>query len=158
MPNSDRRLGITATQLGCSFRQRATAVLWMARLFDCGVRWMDNGDCVGGDKELGELWKAMGGKLHLRPCTIAGKRAGLAGDVIDPPLPPLARNRTIAAADALIAAPKGFAEELRSGTWATVRYARALGRPILIIWPDGTVAKERWHPAQGTEARRAETP
>ena len=34
-------------------------------------------------------------------------------------------------------------EQLRSGTWATVRHARKLKRPIVIINPDGTLLLER---------------
>jgi len=42
--------------------------------------------------------------------------------------------------DVLIAAPGEFVERKRgSGTWGTVRYARKLGRPLVIIWPDGVV-------------------
>ena len=47
---------------------------------------------------------------------------------------PLARNRAIvAASDILIAAPESDTEQLRSGTWATVRYARAKGIPIVML-------------------------
>ena len=56
----------------------------------------------------------------------------------------LARNRRIVASvDELVACPRGFTEELRSGTWATVRYAREAGIPRTIIWPDGTTTREQ---------------
>lgn len=46
----------------------------------------------------------------------------------------LARNREIVdAADLLIAAPESDKEELRSGTWATVRYARQKGIPVVML-------------------------
>lgn len=38
----------------------------------------------------------------------------------------------------LLAAPFGDGEVLRSGTWATVRRARNVGRPHIIVWPDGS--------------------
>lgn len=44
--------------------------------------------------------------------------------------------------DVLIATPRGFGEELRSGTWMTIRIARKLNKDIYIIWPDGKVEKE----------------
>lgn len=49
-----------------------------------------------------------------------------------PAKPYLERNKDIAneGIDGLIAAPSGWVEELRSGTWATVRYARKLKRTI----------------------------
>jgi hypothetical protein len=53
---------------------------------------------------------------------------------------PLQRNREIvAASDYLVAAPSQMREVLRSGSWATVRYARAARIPIAIAYPDGTV-------------------
>jgi len=52
----------------------------------------------------------------------------------------LRRNHDIVdATDELVAAPAGYVEEPRSGTWATVRYARQCGRFITIVWPDGTI-------------------
>jgi hypothetical protein len=33
-------------------------------------------------------------------------------------------------------------ERLRSGTWATVRYARKLRKPITILWANGEVTEE----------------
>ena len=42
----------------------------------------------------------------------------------------------------LIAAPGGFVEERRSGTWATIRYARQAGRRIWVVKPDGSVSFE----------------
>lgn len=58
------------------------------------------------------------------------------------PKPYLARNRNIVDETTnLIAMPKG-SEEVRSGTWSTVRYARSLGRKIAIIYPDGTFVAE----------------
>lgn len=47
---------------------------------------------------------------------------------------PLRRNRDIVnEVDVLIAAPRTDKEELRSGTWATVRYARAAGKPVVML-------------------------
>ena len=46
----------------------------------------------------------------------------------------LLRDRDIVkVADVLIAAPRGDKEELRSGTWATVRYAREEGIPVIML-------------------------
>ncbi len=56
---------------------------------------------------------------------------------------PLLRNRAmVARCDRLIACPGEPDEVLRSGTWATVRYARAAGKPVTLILPDGTVKEE----------------
>ena len=56
------------------------------------------------------------------------------------PKPYLVRNHDIVdATQVLIACPAGMKEELRSGTWATVRYARKQGKAITIIYPDGRI-------------------
>lgn len=60
-------------------------------------------------------------------------------DILRPRKPPLDRNRDIVdGCFMLVAFPAGTAEEQRSGTWATVRYARKVKRNITICWPDGT--------------------
>lgn len=52
----------------------------------------------------------------------------------------LDRNRDIASiCDLLWACPKEEEEQLRSGTWATTRYARKLGKPVIIFSPAGVV-------------------
>ena len=60
------------------------------------------------------------------------------------PWPPLERNRIIAErCDALLACPSEPTEQLRSGTWATVRYARKAGKPVTFVMPSGEVVEER---------------
>lgn len=64
-------------------------------------------------------------------------------EVVLPSKKNLSRNRDIVnACDWLIACPRTQAEEQRSGTWATIRYARKTGRRITIINPDGTLTEE----------------
>lgn len=54
------------------------------------------------------------------------------------PEAPLKRNRRIVnCSQQLIATPAGFEEELRSGTWATVRYAARAKVPTTVVWPNG---------------------
>ncbi len=57
---------------------------------------------------------------------------------------PLDRNTLIINnASVMIAAPRTIKQLPRSGTWATIRRARAAGKPLVICWPDGTVSGER---------------
>jgi hypothetical protein len=50
------------------------------------------------------------------------------------------RNRDIVdACDLLVAVPSTNDEQLRSGTWATVRYADRIGKLVLIILRDGSI-------------------
>jgi len=62
---------------------------------------------------------------------------------IYPELPPLDRNRVIVSrVYGMLAVPKSSREESRSGTWATVREARRIGCPVIIIRPDGEIIGE----------------
>jgi hypothetical protein len=61
-----------------------------------------------------------------------------------PELPPLERNRIIVRRiHGLLAAPRTDREELRSGTWATVRYAREIGCPVYVIQQNGAVVRDK---------------
>ena len=52
---------------------------------------------------------------------------------------PLARNRIIVDGSQLMfATPNQPREVLRSGTWATIRYANKTYTPGITIWPDGS--------------------
>jgi hypothetical protein len=84
------------------------------------------------DMESSERWRRV--LAHTD-----GRKAGFVYPVLDP----LVRNRIIARrCHRLIACPAEPDEQLRSGTWATVRYARGAGKPITIIAPDGSVRNE----------------
>lgn len=131
-------LGFTGTQRGMTERQRAT-VLYLFNELQLAV--LHHGDCVGADAQAHKLAIVLNARIVLHPPNDDKLRAfcGQANGV-HPPKPYLARNRDIVreAHDGLVAAPKGASEEPRSGTWATVRYARKACRKIWIVLPDGT--------------------
>jgi hypothetical protein len=61
------------------------------------------------------------------------------------PKPYLVRNHDMVdQSEFLIGTPGEEQEVLRSGTWATIRYARKLKRPILIILPKGKLVAENF--------------
>jgi hypothetical protein len=80
--------------------------------------------------------------IHLHPGNLPQWRANcaLAGPgSLWPPKPPLERNGDIVAeCDFLIAAPAEDRDQVRSGTWATIREARRQGRPVVLVLPNGT--------------------
>lgn len=150
-------IGFTGTQRGMSLAQRATVhlLLRLAAPRRCvgpaDEVWAHHGDCVGADKDFAELAVLEGLKIHRHPPTESGKRSGLvAWDRTEEPLPYLQRNDAIiAACGLLVACPKGFESEIRSGTWATIRHAGKAGRTTLIVWPDGSV---EYRPGSGATA------
>lgn len=137
--------GVTGTSAGLTIRQQDNLPSALERMAGMGAIWQHNGDCIGADMAIGLLWQMDDGRLHLHPPTNPIKRAFLEADVSEDPRPYLKRNHDIVdESEAMIAMPAGFREEIRSGTWATIRYARKLGRPIMFLWPDGSVVRERW--------------
>lgn len=100
-----------------------------------GAATLHHGMCFGMD-EYGHGYATTHAlRTHGWPSNIPGTTAPLRVTTLHTIEKPLVRNRAIVdASDLLIAVPMDPGnEELRSGTWATVRYARAKGIPILFI-------------------------
>lgn len=115
-------------------------LMTLAQLRVRGARWMHNGDCVGADAIAGRMWRSLDGQLWIHPPTVETKRAFLTCDFASDRMPYLQRNHVIVnMCEALIATPTEMFEQQRSGTWATIRYAAKMRRPITIIWPNGSV-------------------
>lgn len=112
-----------------------------------------HGDCVGADKDADTIARRVGCKVVIHPPDNDSKRAFCAqpGDEVRKPLPYLVRNRDIVnESETVIAAPRTAIEELRSGTWATIRYARQKRRSLIILRPAPfTIRHEHGAPLQG---------
>jgi hypothetical protein len=97
---------------------------------------LHHGDAIGADAEAHDIAVALGCAIVIHPPQIEMQRAFKTAADIRAPKPYLDRNRDIVReSEFLIAAPAEVIEELRSGTWATVRYARRLGRPVHRMTP-----------------------
>lgn len=140
------RVGFTGTRDGMTVEQHKTLCGWL-RANGPEITELHHGCCVGADDEAWDAFKTFANyaEAHAHPSNLKGMTSESAlylCDVKHDPKPPLDRNRDIVdSCDLLIACPKGD-EERRSGTWATVRYARKVGRQILIIAPDGSQSIE----------------
>ena len=95
---------------------------------------LHSGDCVGADELAFKYAKKLGWKNELHPPTNPKYRAYCKG-YAHPEKDYLARNRDIVdSSKVLIAFPKDpDKEELRSGTWATIRYAKKRGKKIYYV-------------------------
>jgi hypothetical protein len=134
------RVGFTGTQRGMTNAQLAT--------FRSLVRgWrgeFHHGDCVGADEQAHAFAAEVGLKTVCHPPINESKRAFTRNDVTLEPKEYLDRNKDIVRdTEILVATPGEFEEQLRSGTWSTVRYARRMGRGIWIVPPDGKTVVER---------------
>lgn len=132
-------VGVTGTESGWSVYQ-STALYWvLSRLKPSGLR---HGDCVGVDVQAACLADSLGIPTFSHP-GFSPKypddtrfRAFHKSTTIYDPKPFLERDEDIARNVAvLIACPLESKEVLRSGTWATIRYARKAGTPRIILLP-----------------------
>lgn len=139
IPRLPAVIGFTGTHTGMSPRQMQRLI---QALRENGVTELHHGDCIGADSQA-HWFAVLGGQVQrivIHPPSNPTRREGRkASDaypkiVVLPEAEYLARNRAIVnATQALIAAPRSEIEETRSGTWATIRYARKLGRSIYIL-------------------------
>lgn len=130
-------IGITGTHVGCTSEQHAALEAFIVSL---QARRLDHGDCIGVDKEAAVIAKRAGMHVVCHPPTNEIRRAFAPSDEIRPAKPYLVRDRDIVdETSMLIGVPRLAQEELRSGTWATIRYAVKQNRTVYLINPDGTL-------------------
>lgn len=140
-------VGFTGTRDGMTVAQRESLMREMNYIIITYENLtLHHGACVGDDEQFSRWYVAIPQVAH--PCNLASFSV--------PPaelkhvtewratLPPLVRNRQIVEeCELLIACPKGNEKaDYRSGTWATIRYARKQGVAVYTILPNGTVFYE----------------
>ncbi len=134
----DRAVGFTGTQKGMT-PQQALAFRRLLFLFE----WNEfhHGDCIGADAQAHDVAVERGMVTIAHPPEIDTKRAWMLTDATRVARPYLDRNKDIVNETSyMIATPGEMEEQLRSGTWSTVRYARTCRRGCLwLVMPDGSV-------------------
>jgi hypothetical protein len=141
-------VGFTGTQEGQTVKQQGDVLRWMGllgRSMTAGEeRIFRHGVCVGADAEAHAVAWALKWTIDGFPSTVQSKRADVPREQFRhlwQSKEPLARNCDIVDGkdndriDLLIVTPRERREIVRSGTWATYRYARAKGVNTLILWP-----------------------
>ena len=98
-----------------------------------------HGDCIGGDAQFHDVVReeCPDALVWIFPSNIDAKSAHKIGDLIELQSPPLRRNHSMVdECDLLVAGPKTLEEVLRSGTWATIRYARKTHKKVTMLRPE----------------------
>jgi hypothetical protein len=148
-------VGFTGTQEGQTQAQlaRFVEVLGIAKNSQYRLR---HGDCIGSDAQAHDLGMMLGWSIVIHPPIKSVKRAfcdrritlapanGPEGQcvIVKEAKDYIPRNHDIVnESEFMIATPNGFDEELRSGTWATIRYAKKQKKALVIIFPDGTTSQ-----------------
>jgi predicted alpha-1,6-mannanase (GH76 family) len=133
-----KSIGVTATREGLTSEQKQWVVSYLNRNAT-GV--LHHGDCIGGDEELAEIFSRYGAYIIAHPSNMLAMRArSKYNDLTLPTAESLLRNRTIVQCSQLMLGfPKSTVEEIRSGTWYTIRYTKRENSKLIIVGPDGKV-------------------
>ena len=128
-------IAFTGSRLGMTHKQIAEVT---EKLKAYEPKFVKHGDCLGADAQFHDLCLAYGKcRIIIHPPTNTKMRAYCGeAHAIREPKPYLDRNKYMVIwSNLLIACPAGKQEELRSGTWSTIRYARKTGTEVIIIFP-----------------------
>jgi hypothetical protein len=137
------KLGVTGTRHDLTQAQYAHVA---SQVRHPVVTEVHHGDCVGFDAVVHDLALRAHKRIVIHPPLNPKQRAFCSGPpervTILPEADYHVRNHAIVdATEALLAGSATLEEVVRSGTWATVRYARRQARlrtyPIVVIGPDG---------------------
>ena len=131
-------IGFTGTKRGMTAFQKD----WLKTALDAysaepGERWFLHGDCEGADVEAANIAMMLGFKIWTFPPINEKFRAHFScSDRKEEPAPYLVRDHAIVDnCDLLFAASCEEYELIRSGTWATIRYAKKLDKHVAICYP-----------------------
>lgn len=125
------KVGFTGTQQGVDANRLLRFKYFLS---ENAATEFHHGDCIGADEQAHTIARELGISIFIHPPFNQTKRAFCQGGTELPMKEYLARNRDIVdSTDMLIALPKTTIEQIRSGTWATIRYARNVNKRIIIL-------------------------
>ena len=125
-------IGFTGSRTALIIPQNIWVTKRLKELYESDVEF-HHGDCIGKDESVHRLAKNLGYKIVIHPPKNNVLRAYCKGDEWRDPLPYIERNHEIVDETTVLLAIPDVPEVMRSGTWATIRYARKLKRKI-IVW------------------------
>ena len=138
-------VGFTGTKEGMTTLQHEAFSTWVDIKLSGRPITFHHGDCVGADKEADTEFRKFCGGMDIHPPKNPRFRAFC--NRIETNIPTIVyeekdylyRNHDIVkACRFMIGCPKEMKEIIRSGTWATIRYAKKMGKPVVVFFPDGT--------------------
>lgn len=153
------KVGFTGTRNGMTDAQVSSVVDTLILLAGSGLKEAHHGDCVGADEEFHVAVRTIDGGVKIvgHPPINSSLRARCDFDEERPPQAYLVRNMDIVSdATAMITAPSGPGG--KGGTWFTINRARLIGRPLRIVWPDGSFNDENGFAGKLADATPNPTP
>lgn len=124
-------IGFTGTRYGMTPNQKKKVYEILLQHKRQGAKF-HHGDCRGADVQAAQIAHVLRYRTIAHPGPTDS--VNFVSDETCDEKPFLERNRDIVDfTQLLIAAPRTAQEELRSGTWATVRYARKTGKKVIVV-------------------------
>lgn len=101
-----------------------------------------HGDCVGSDKSVHAIAILLGYCTISHPPLNGVLRAYTKNTYTLPAKSYLDRDRDIVdLSNIILATPNSYNSQPRSGTWYTINYALSVDKPLLVVYPDGSVKR-----------------
>jgi hypothetical protein len=164
------KIGTTGTKNGGSPEQLAEARRKLVEWQSQGADELHHGWCIGWDDQIAAIAKELGYRIVAHPGfgpknPESTKYRGLfnKNDEVRESKPFIKRDQDIVnETDCVLAGPAGRIEQVRSGTWTTVRFARKQGRrepdQLYICRPSALPPLPPPNPLPRTNAIAGETP
>ena len=136
------KIGITGTSEGMTEWQATEVRKVLDKLnYECRVTDIKpefhHGDCNGVDVQAAAIARELGYKIVCYPPKLDEEQGHFGGDVVHAPAGYLERDRAIVdECDVLLVCPKQMTWQPKGGTWYTHDYAKKIGRPFNVIWPE----------------------
>ena len=128
------KYGFTGTRSGLNDTQKHKLIELFENDLKSNSVELHHGDCVGADKDVHEICEKYSINIIIHPPTDNKLRSFCYSDNIYKELPYLQRNKKIVdETDILIACPFSEQEQLRSGVWSTIRYAKKKNKTVIIF-------------------------
>lgn len=143
------KIGFSGTRQGMTNDQVLHVHMLLGDLRYAGASQVTHGMCQGADQQFHDMAKALGyftiGVPGVMDDGQPYMRAKVECDMVMPEKPFLIRNlQIVREADLMLVTPKEMGERFKgSGVWASIRYTRKAGKPLVILYPDGTSTVER---------------
>lgn len=127
------KVGVTGTRSGMTGHQRNE----IAKFLGERIGELHHGDCVGVDVEVAGIAKDLGYRIVCHPPIIPEFQGNFPSDETRELFSYFARNRNIVnETDVLLVVPYQMEWQSNGGTWYTHDYAKKVGKPIYIFWPE----------------------
>jgi|ERR1019366_991160 hypothetical protein len=136
-----QHIGFTGTRKGMARFQYKSVLEWEVwRMLEGFPTFVHHGDCIGADDDFDDIAHAYYAKVIIHPPINSLYRAWCPNFYERRPVKDYSpRNKDIVnESHIMIACPKKMIEEIQSGTWSAIRYARKQGKTIHFFWPDGS--------------------